>query len=89
MRAAKKLHVEIIPLFVAVDGEHGYPTAEEEIFQGCGDIAVRQIDAVHPSPNGHLQLGNAVYCYLLDVLYRRSEARKTSAKVLASDSLET
>lgn len=72
MQTAEKLQVEIIPSFVAVDGEHGYPTAEEEISQGCADTLSRQIDAVHPSQDGHRQLGNAVYCYLADVLYRRS-----------------
>ena len=74
MQAAGKLQVEIIPSFVAVDGEHGYPTAEEEIMQGCADTEFRQIDAIHPSQDGHRQLGNAVYCYLADVLYRRSTA---------------
>ena len=58
----------IVPLFPAVDPEHGYPEQEESRSAEDPAKVVRQCNALHPSPAGYRQMGNAAFAFVVNAL---------------------
>lgn len=70
-RTASKLGVGIIPMYVAIDGDHGFPEMEDKVNQCSEETASFQINAMHPNPAGYAQIGDSFYCYLLHYCHEK------------------
>ena len=69
--AVKELNVGVIPVHAVVDGDNGYPEAEEPANQRSEKMISRQINAVHPNPSGYKQIGDCMFAYLKHMLSTR------------------
>ncbi len=67
-RVVDELKVGLVPVYASIDGEHGFPTVTEPVNQRSSELCQRQSNALHPSPAGYAQIGDAIYCYLLHCL---------------------
>lgn len=56
--------LSLIPIHVALDTEHHYPSSMMPVSAGSSRKTLRQTNALHPTTDGHRQIGDALYFWL-------------------------
>ena len=69
-RFAPRPRTFIVPLFPAIDPEHGYPEQEEPLSAEDPAKVIRQSNALHPSPAGYRQMADTAFAFMLHALKR-------------------
>ena len=54
----------IVPLHQCIDPDHSYLTADVPVHARSSKMVCRDINALHASKEGGMQLGDAIYCWL-------------------------
>ena len=63
-QVVRELNVGLVPIYASIDGEHGFPEVMEKLNSRSSEQRPSQSNAMHPSPAGYAQIGDAMYCYL-------------------------
>ena len=58
--------MSVIPVFSGLDCVNGYPRKEAPVFEGSTVTARRYTNAVHPDENGHRQIAQTFYAWLIN-----------------------
>lgn len=64
----EKDQVFLIPAYVNLDCRHNYPTNSMPWNSRNAQQGIRQVNAVHPAPEGYFQIGDSFYCWIKAVL---------------------
>lgn len=60
----KDKNISLIPVYLNLDCENGFPVSNEPIVQVSTEKTIRQCNGVHPSETGYRQIGDSFYCWM-------------------------
>lgn len=60
----KNKNISLVPVYVNLDTENGFPTWNEAIVYGDKTRVKRQRNGVHPAPRGYRQIGDSFYAWM-------------------------
>jgi lysophospholipase L1-like esterase len=60
----KNKNISLVPVYVNLDTENGFPVWNEAIINGDKERVKRQRNGVHPSARGYRQIGNSFYAWM-------------------------
>jgi lysophospholipase L1-like esterase len=73
-REAENLY--LIPAYINLDAAHNFPTRPASWNADNPDQPPRVIDGIHPASAGYRQIGDTIYCWLKDRLFKSPPRRE-------------
>jgi lysophospholipase L1-like esterase len=61
-------HIYLMPIYLNLDTENGYPTATSPVNSHSEQTVIRVSNGTHPNEAGYRQIGDVIFCWLKSML---------------------